>query len=79
MEEIFFLLMLTLLGYSEGEPTYPATMTVSSTGEAANKHPECLGVYKKTAQTWSGIPVWQSTVRDDRFFFYQGITTLIYI
>ena len=58
---------------TEGEPTYPTTVTVSSTGEAADSQSQCLGVYKKTTQTWSGRPVYQSTVRDDRFLFYNGI------
>ena len=72
MEEIFFLLMLTILGYSEGN-SYPTTVTVSSTGGVASNQAECLGVYKKTPlQTWSGRPVWQSTVRDDRFLYYDG-------
>ena len=47
-------------------------MTVSSTGGAAENVPHCLGVYKRTSQTWAGRPVWQSTVRDDRFLFYHG-------
>ena len=68
-------------GHTAGDPTYPDTLTVSSTGEAADSQPVCLdiyiytktlGVYKKTAQTWSGRSVWQSTVRDDRFLFYNG-------
>ena len=74
MEEIFFILMLTILGFSEGEPTYPTTVIVSSTGGVADLQAESLGVYTKTAHTYSGRPVWQSTVRDDRFLFYSGTT-----
>ena len=57
---------------TEGEPTYPAILTVSSTGGTADSQSSALGVYKKTNQTWSGRPVWKSTVRDDRFLFYHG-------
>ena len=57
---------------TEGEPTYPDTVTVSSTGDAADSQPESLGVYKITPHTWSGRPVWQHTVRDDRYLFYNG-------
>ena len=71
MEEIFFLLMLTLPGFSEGN-SYPTTVIVSSTGAAANKQPECLGVYTKITRNWSSRPVWRSTSRDDRFLIYNG-------
>ena len=57
---------------AEGEPTYPDTVTISSTGGAANTQSQCLGIYKKTSQTWSGRPVWQNTARDDRFLFFHG-------
>ena len=60
---------------TEGETTYPDTVTVSSTGGAAKSQPQSLGVYTKTPQTWSGRPVWQSTVRADRFLFYHGINS----
>ena len=59
---------------TEGEPTYPDTVSVSSTGGALDKQSFCLGVYTKTSRTWSGKPVWQSTARDDRFLFYNGKT-----
>ena len=54
--------------------TYPATLTVSSTGGAADSQSVALalGVYKKTPQTWEGRPVWQSTVRSDRILLYTG-------
>merc|ERR1711953_331342 len=65
-------LIVAWVSYAEGEPTYPDLLTVSSTGEAAEKQPESLGVYKKTTQTWSGRPVWMYTGRDDRFLFYNG-------
>ena len=32
-----------------------------------------MGVYKITNRTHSGRPVWQSTVRDDRYLFYNGM------
>ena len=57
---------------TEGEPTYPDTVTVSSTEGAADSQYQSLGVYKKTSQIRSGRPVWKSTVRDDRFLFYNG-------
>ena len=31
-----------------------------------------MGVYKITNITHSDRPVWQSTVRDDRYLFYRG-------
>ena len=61
-----------LVKITEGEPTYPDLLTVSSTGEAAEKQPESLGVYKITTQTWSGRPVWRHPGRDARFLFYDG-------
>ena len=54
---------------------YPETVTVSSTGGASETSPGAMGVYKITNITHSGRPVWQSTVRDDRYLFYNGITT----
>ena len=57
----------------EGEPTYPEKLTISSTGGTTETSPSVLGVYKRTNMTHSGRPVWQSTVRDDRYFFYNGI------
>jgi len=60
------------LRVTEGEPNYPTTLTVSSTGGAAKEFPSYMGVYKKTTQTWEGRPVWRHTGKDDRFFFYNG-------
>ena len=51
---------------------YPDTLTVSSTGGAADEQPESLGLYRKTTLIWSGRPVWQSTVSDDRYLFFNG-------
>ena len=51
---------------------YPETVTVSSTGGARKKVPSVMGVYKITNRTHSGRPVWQSTVREDRYLFYNG-------
>ena len=31
-----------------------------------------MGVYRITNMTRSGRPVWQSTVREDRYLFYDG-------
>ena len=61
-----------LHSFTEGEPTYPETVTVSSTGGASETVPSEMGVYKITNITHSGRPVWQSTVRDDSYFFYNG-------
>jgi len=61
------------LRVTEGEPNYPATVTVSSTGVAADGHSDSMGVYTKTTQTRSGRPVWQHTGGSDRFFFYEDI------
>ena len=51
---------------------YLDTISVSSRGGAAALHPQSMGVYEKTTLTWWGKPVWQSTVRDDSFLFYDG-------
>ena len=67
-----WILNVNEIHFIEGEPTYPATVTVSSREGAADVQSKCLGVYKKTSKNWSGRPVWQSTVRDDRFLFYHG-------
>ena len=61
-----------LYNFAEGESTYPYTLTVSSTEGAADEQVKSLGVYKKTYQIHSGRPVWKSTVKDDRFLFYNG-------
>ena len=58
--------------FVEGEPTYPKKVTISSTGGTSETWPSVLGVYKRTNMTHSGRPVWQSTVRDDRYLFYDG-------
>ena len=58
--------------FTEGEPTYPETVTLSSTGGARERKPSVMGVYKITNITHSGRPVWQSTVREDRYLFYNG-------
>ena len=62
--------IIIYINITEGEPTYPDTLTISSTGVSV--HPSIIGVYKKTYQIHSGRPVWKSTVRDDRFLFYNG-------
>ena len=58
--------------FEEGEPTYHDKLTISSTGGTSETSPSVLGVYKRTNMTHSGRPVWKSTVRDDRYFFYKG-------
>ena len=58
--------------YTEGEPTYPETVTVSSTGGASDTWPSVMGVYKISNITHSGRPVWQNTVLEDRYLFYNG-------
>ena len=65
--------------FTEGEPTYPETVTVSSTGGASETWPSVMGVYKITNITHSGRPVWQSTVREDRYLFYNGNNMIIAI
>ena len=52
-------------------------MTVSSTGGASERWPSVMGVYKITNITHSGRPVWQSTVREDRYLFYNGNNMII--
>ena len=61
--------------YKECWPQAPETVTVSSTGGASETYPSVMGVYKITNIIHSGRPVWQSTVREDRYLFYNGITT----
>ena len=68
--------MLICYGYhiftiTDGEPTYPDTVSVYSRGGAADSQPQSLGVYEKTTLTWSGIAVWQST-DDKTFLYYDG-------
>ena len=58
--------------FEEGEPTYPEKLTISSTGGTSQRFPSVLGIYMKTNMTHLGRPVWQSTVRDDRYLFYNG-------
>ena len=65
--------------FTEGEPTYPNTVTVSSTGGASERWPSVMGVYKITNITHSGRPVWQSTVREDRYLLYNGNIIIIHI
>ena len=63
--------------FTEGEPTYPETVTVSSTGGASKRWPSVMGVYKIANITHSGRPVWQSTVREDKYLFYNGNNMII--
>ena len=65
--------------FVEGEPTYPEKVTISSTGGTSETWPSVLGVYKRTNMTHSGRPVWQSTVRDDRYLFYNGIEKFLLV
>ena len=58
--------------FTEGEPTYPETVTISCTEGASERWPSVMGVYKITNRTHSGRPVWQSTVREDSYLFYKG-------
>ena len=51
---------------------HPETVTLSSTGPASQKHVTSMGVYKITNMTHSGKPVWLSTIRDDRYLFFNG-------
>ena len=57
--------------------TYPDTVTMSSTGSASEKHHDIMGVYKITNMTRSGRPVWQSTVREDNYLFYNSIYWIV--
>ena len=60
-------------------PEYPEKVTISSTGGTSERWPSVLGVYKRTNMTHSGRPVWQSTVRDDRYLFYNGIEKFVVV
>ena len=63
--------------FTLGKLTYPETVTVSSTGGASERQAFAMGVYKITNITHSGRPVWQSTVREDRYLFYNGNNNII--
>ena len=66
--------------FIDGEPTYLEKLTISSTGGTFETWPSVLGVYKRTNMTHSGRPVWQSTVRDDRYYlFYNGIEKFVVV
>ena len=71
--------IIIYINITEGEPTYPDTVTISSTEGAADSQFGSLGVFTKTYQIHSGRPVWKSTVRDDRFLFYNGNVMVINI
>ena len=58
---------------------YPEKVTISSTGGTSETWPSVLGVYKRTKMTHSGRPVWQSTVRNDRYLFYDGSQKFVLI
>ena len=58
---------------------YPEKVTISSTGGTSERWPSVLGVYKRTNMTHSGRPVWQSTVRNDRYLFYDGSQKFVLI
>ena len=68
-----------ILIFEEGEPTYPEKLTISSTGGTSKTWPSVLGVYMRTKMTHSDRPVWQSTVRDDRYLFYNGIEKFLVV
>ena len=63
----------------EGEPKYPEKLTISSTGGTSETWPSILGVYIRMNMTHSDRPVWQSTVRDDRYLFYNGIEKFLVV
>ena len=71
---IGWLTLIQLHLFTEGEPTYPDTVTVSSTGGASETVPSVMGVYKITNITHSGRPVWQITTGLGGFLFYNGTT-----
>ena len=58
---------------------YPERVTVSSTGGASEIYPSEMGVYKITDNSHSGRPVWQSSVQEDGYLFYDGITTFLFV
>ena len=58
---------------------YLDKVTISSTGGTSERWPSLVGVYKRTNLTHSGRPVWQSTVRDDRYLFYNGIEKFVLV
>ena len=53
---------------------YPDTVMVSSSGPAAELYPESLGEYKLRSNfTFNNFPVYEHSVRDDRFIINNGI------
>ena len=52
------------------EDPYPDTLTVSGNGgPAGEKHPRCLGVFKKIETRKGGVPVWKNG--HGMFFYYS--------
>ena len=51
---------------------YPDLITILSSGLTAFLRPDVLGAFRRTNLTHLGRPVWRSTLRDDRFFFYNA-------
>ena len=72
---LFYLILI----FVEGKPTYPEKVTILSTGGTSKTWPSVLGVYMRTKMTHSDRPVWQSTVRDDRYLFYNGIEKFLVV
>ena len=71
-----FGLVFHYLNLAEGEPRYPDSLRVSSSGPVSDLLPSYLGDYQKTSNISScDRPVWQHTERQDRFILYRGKLT----
>ena len=60
-----------LLSFTKKIGSYPSTVTVSSKGGAASRQGYTIGVYKKTLQKFSGLPVWKK-IGENWFLYYRG-------
>ena len=67
------LVLFFTMNLAEGEPRYPDSLRVSSSGPVSDLLPSYLGDYQKTSNISScDRPVWQHTERQDRFILYRG-------
>ena len=70
------LVLFFTMNLAEGEPRYPDSLRVSSSGPVSDLLPSYLGDYQKTSNISScDRPVWQHTERQDRFILYRGKLT----
>ena len=59
------------LQVTEGEPPYPDTVTITSSGGAADIQGSNLGIFKREAQYQNGRPIWKKE-GDQVYIYYSG-------